>query len=67
METLGGSGRSGREYGDRNPSVLNGVRTSDEAKVYPEDRCVECEKLGRLVADEKCFRHHWKDEKEEAK
>jgi hypothetical protein len=67
MEAYGSCGRSGREYGnDRNPSVLAGRLASDAPKVYPDDRCAECEKLGRLVADEKCFRHHWK-EKEEAK
>lgn len=55
----GNSGRSGREYGDP-LAVLRGRLASDiEGAVYPEDRCLQCEREGKVAADEKCFHRHW--------
>ena len=65
MEALGNCGRSSRHYeASAIPSCLNGILTSDEVKVFPEDRCEKCEAEGRIVANEKCFRKHWLTKKE---
>ena len=60
MEAQGNTGRSGREYGDsRNPAVLRGRLASDtERPVYPEDRCLQCEREGKFDSDT-CFHRHW--------
>jgi hypothetical protein len=55
----GTTGTGGRDY-PPDPGLLRGVLASElDELVYPEDRCPECEKLGRLTADEKCFHRHW--------
>jgi hypothetical protein len=56
------TGCGNRHYPD-DPGLLRGVLASEEPKVYPEDRCPDCEKLGRLSSDENCFRHHWNKKK----
>lgn len=67
MQTHGYAGRSARHYSADELSVLRGRLASDEPKVYPEDRCPECEKEGKLHADEKCFHRHWnKSQRKEA-
>ena len=59
MRAEGNCGRGGRHYGDR-LDVLRGRLASDvERAVYPEDRCLECEREGKVAADEQCFHRHW--------
>lgn len=42
------------------PELLRGVLASEDGvKFYPEDRCLQCEREGKLTADEKCFHRHW--------
>lgn len=62
MEVLGNCGRSGREYGpDRNPVALRGRLASEfEPKVYPENRCRQCE-IDGVLESEHCFHDHWEE------
>ena len=63
METLGASGRSGRDYTGAE-SVLNGRLASEhDDAVFPEDRCEKCESEGRTESDD-CFHRHWSTKKE---
>lgn len=66
MENSGNCGRAGAHRED--PDLLKGVLASEHARVvYPEDRCLECEREGKLTADEKCFHRHWRVADEEMK
>lgn len=60
MQAHGTCGRSGRHYetDDLNPSVLQGVRTSDEPKYYPDNYCLKCTLEGKDDFDN-CFHKHW--------
>lgn len=41
------------------PGLLRGVLASDSGEVvYPEDRCLQCEREGK-VHGERCFHRHW--------
>lgn len=60
MQSQGVTGRGGREYGPRDPVVLNGVRASEwEPKVYPDDICEQCLNAG-VIERAHCFRNHWR-------
>lgn len=59
MSTREGITGTGALHYPPDPGLLKGVLASEGPKVFPEDRCTECERLGRLDADEKCFHRHW--------
>jgi len=61
------TGTGARDY-PPDPGLLAGVLASEvEARVYPDDKCAECEALGRLSADENCFHRHWQGRRKEIK
>jgi hypothetical protein len=54
------SPRKGGSNLREDPDLLRGVLASEDAHpVYPEDRCILCEREGKLQADERCWHRHW--------
>jgi hypothetical protein len=56
MKTYGVSGRGGSNHAP-DPGLLRGLLATDDTRVYPDDRCPECEAEG--VENEHCFHEHW--------
>ena len=64
MSTSQGTAGTGNRHYETEaiPSVLRGRLTSDrEEKVFPENRCVKCERLG-VIELERCFHKHWPEQ-----
>ena len=59
MKSSGNTGRSGGVLRE-DPELLRGVLASEDGHaVYPDDRCLLCEREGKVTADEHCFHRHW--------
>lgn len=54
----GTTGTGARHYGDE-LAVLKGRLASEPHAVRPDDKCLLCEREGRLQADENCWHRHW--------
>lgn len=59
MGTREGITGTGAKHYAVDDALLDGVRASEyEPKVYPENRCPQCEKNG-VFESEHCWKHHW--------
>lgn len=59
MHASGNTGRGASNLRE-DPDLLAGVLASETGDVvYPEDRCIQCEREGKMTVDAHCFHRHW--------
>lgn len=60
MSTREGITGTGALHYPPDPDLLKGVLASEQhSPVYPENRCLLCERSG-VIETERCFHRHWR-------